>query len=322
MSASDTATRTKLRVAVFGVGAVGGVFGARLAQAGHDVWFIARGATRDALRANGLRLDSVDGDLHLEQVQVTDDPSQVGPVDVVLVGVKATQVTGVAPSMRALLGPNTVVIPLQNGVEASVRLADALGAEHVLEGLCRVIAAQAGPGHIRHPAVTPVLEFGARQGSTLPEATAAMIPVVADAMRGAGINTLVPADMTTALWEKFLFIEPIGVVGAASHQPYGTVRSVPETRALTDQAIEEVIAVGRAVGVQWPADAKEQIWKRYDSLPPNEFTSMARDLIAERPSEFDAQTSAVVRLARQRGVSTPVHDVLHALLLPNVVATN
>ena len=321
MSVSGTATRP-LRVAVFGVGAVGGVFGARLAQAGHDVWFIARGATRDALARNGLRLDSIDGDLHLTTVQVTDDPSQVGPVDVVLVGVKATQVSGIATSMRALLGDATVVIPLQNGVEASSRLAEALGPDHVLEGLCRVIAEQAGPGHIRHAAVTPILEFGARAGATPPAAVSAMIGVVADAMRAAGIQALTPADMATALWEKFLFIEPMGVVGAATRKPYGTVRSVPETRALTDQAIDEVIAVGRAVGVAWPADAKEQIWKRYDSLPPNEFTSMARDLIAERPSEFDAQTAAVVRLARQRGVATPVHDVLHAVLLPSVVATN
>lgn len=321
MSTTDTATRS-LRVAVFGVGAVGGVFGARLAAAGHDVWFLARGATRDALIRNGLRLDSIDGDLHLPNVQVADDSAQVGPVDVVFVSVKATQVAGIASSIRPLIGASTMVIPLQNGVEASIRLADALGPEHVLEGLCQVIAAQVGPGHIRHQAITPVLEFGARLDAPPPGAVAAMIPVVAEALRAAGVQAIVPANMAIALWQKFLFIEPIGVVCAAARRPYGTVRSVPETRALIDEALDEVIAVGRAAGVAWPADSKERTWKRYDSLPPNEYTSMARDLIAERPSEFDAQTAAVVRLARQRGVATPVHDVLHAILLPSVVGTN
>ena len=312
----------RLRIAVVGAGAVGGVFGARLAAAGHDVAFVARGATLDVLRATGLRLESVDGDLHLSPLSATDDPRTIGTVDVVFVGVKATQVAAIAPTLAPLLGPATAVIPLQNGVEASVLLAAALGPEHVLEGLCRVIAEQAGPGHIRHMAVTPVLEFGARAGHPPAPAVAQVIPGIAAAVNAAGLHALVPPDMAVALWQKFLFIEPIGVVCAATGESFGVVRTVPETRALIDTALDEVIAVGRAVGVEWPAESKATVWQRYDGLPPDERTSMARDLLARRPSEFEAQTAAVGRLGRQFGVPTPVHDVLAAVLQPRVITAN
>jgi 2-dehydropantoate 2-reductase len=307
-----------MRIAVVGAGAVGGVFGARLAAAGHDVTFIARGATLEALRTTGLHLESVHGNVHLSPVQATDDPATVGPVDVVLVGVKATQVATVAPTLAPLLGHATAVIPLQNGVEASVQLATSLGGAHVLEGLCRVIAEQAAPGHIRHMAVTPLLEFGARAGHPPDPAVAAALPAIAQAIDDAGMQALMPADMAVALWEKFLFIEPIGVVCAATGESFGPVRTTPETRDLVDRALDEVIAVGQAVGVTWPVEAKRTVWQRYDSLPPHERTSMARDLLARRPSEFDAQTGAVVRLAQHHGIPVPVHQLLAAVLRPRV----
>ncbi|GAB1343010.1 2-dehydropantoate 2-reductase [Gemmatimonas sp.] len=308
-----------MRIAVVGAGAVGGVFGARLAAAGHDVTFIARGATLAALRNTGLLLESVHGNVHLSLVQVTDDVSSIGPVDVVLVAVKATQVASMAPSLLPLLGPATAVIPVQNGVEASVQLAAALGPDHVLEGVCRVIAGLEAPGHIRHTAVVPLFEMGPRSGHPLAPAVAAALPGIVQAINAAGMQAIFPDNMAVALWEKFLFIEPIGVVCAATGEPFGTVRTVPETRALVDAALDEVIAVGRAVGVAWPAEAKATVWQRYDSLPPDERTSMARDLLARRPSEFEAQTAAVVRLGRQFDVPTPVHDVLEAVLRPRVI---
>lgn len=314
---TDPVPTDRLRVAVIGAGAVGGVFGARLVQAGHDVHFLARGATLAALAAHGLRLDSVDGDLRLPHVSATDDPRTIGRVELVLVAVKATQVAALAPKLRPLLAPETVVIPLQNGVEASSQLAAELGADHVYEGLCRVIVEQLAPGHLRHMAVTPVLEFGPRAGHTPPAVVQATAHRVARAIESAGMHALTPADMAEALWAKFLFIEPIGAVGAATRAPFGVVRSVPETRHLIDVALDEVMAVGEAVGVRWPGGSKARIWKRYDSLPEDGFTSMARDLIAQRPGEFDAQTAAVIRLARAHAVPTPAHDVLHAVLLPS-----
>ncbi len=318
MSNTDTAARQldRLRVAVVGAGAIGGVLGARLQQAGHDVVFIARGATLDALRSRGLILESIDGDLTLPSVQVTDDPATVGLVDVVLVCVKATQIASLAPSLRPLVGPATAVIPVQNGVEASELLAAALGAGNVLEGLGRVLVEQVAPGHIRHTAVTPIIEFGRRAGGPEQSAAYAQIPRFATALRDAGLVAELPDDMGVAQWEKFLFIEPIGAVGAAARVPFGVVRSVPQSRALIDAALHEVRNVGQAVGIAWSGDAIARVWARYDSLPADGSTSLQRDLMAGRPSEFDAQTGAVVRIGRVHGVPTPVHDVLYAVLLP------
>lgn len=316
-----------MRVAVIGAGAVGGVLGARLAAAGHDVWFVVRPATAELLARGGIRLDSCDGDLHLPEVQVTTEAASLGAVDVVLVCVKSTQVAAIAPSLRPLLAPHTLVIPTQNGVEAGVQLASVLGDAHVSDGVCRVIAGLVAPGHVHHMAVTPILEYGSRAGApTAPDGQTLSPPVQATAARfaaamaGAGMRAVIPPDMGVALWEKFLFIEPIGLVGAVTRQPYGVIRSVAETRALLDEALEEVLAVGRAVGVRWPADAKATIWARYDALLPEGYTSMARDLIAGRPSEYDGQTGAVIRLARAHGVPVPVHTHLHAVLVPSAIS--
>ncbi|MEN9593311.1 MAG: hypothetical protein RJA21_1787, partial [Gemmatimonadota bacterium] len=237
-------------------------------------------------------------------------------VDVVLVCVKATQVASLAPSLRPLVGPATVVIPVQNGVEASELLAAALGESNVLEGLGRVLVEQVAPGHIRHTAVTPIIEFGRRAGAPEQSAAYAQIPRFAAALRSAGLVAQLPDDMGVAQWEKFLFIEPIGAVGAAARVSFGVVRSVPASRALIDAALHEVRDVGRAVGVKWPADAIDRVWARYDSLPADGSTSLQRDLMAGRPSEFEAQTGAVVRIGRAHGVPTPVHDMLYAVLLP------
>ncbi|MCA0377630.1 MAG: 2-dehydropantoate 2-reductase [Gemmatimonadetes bacterium] len=303
-----------MRFAVVGVGAVGGLIGARLLQAGHTVSFLARGATAAHLRTRGLVVESVDGDVTLPAITVAEAAADIGPVDCVLVAVKATQVGALAPRLTPLVGPDTLVLPLQNGVEASTQLADHLGAEHVIEGVCRVIAALDGPGHIRHTAVRPVIEFGPRLGTPTSATLLDRLDALEAVFAGAGLVPQRPRDMGIASWEKFLFIEPIGVVCAASRQSFGVVRTVPALRQLADDAVREVISVGQAVGVAWPVDARERIWERYDSLPADSATSMARDLMAGRPSEFDAQTGAVVRLAERHGVAVPVHRVLHAIL--------
>ena len=310
-------TPDPLRIAVIGAGAVGGVYGGRLQQAGHDVTFVARGATLAALHTSGLRVDSVDGDLVLPTVRATDDLQTIGIVDVVLVCVKSTQVEALAPALRPLIGPATAVIPLQNGVEASAMLARVLGEAHVMEGLARLIAEQVAPGHIRHAAVTPVIEFGPRGAMPADAAARAQIAPFAAAITGAGMHAILPTDMESAQWEKFLFIDPFGSVGAATRAPIGVMRSIPETRALLEACVAEVRAVGAAMGVGLTDDAVALVWKRYDTLPPESTASMQRDLMAGRPSEFELQTGSVVRLGRVHGVPTPAHDVLYAVLAPS-----
>ncbi len=309
-------TTDALRIAVIGTGAVGGVFGGRLQASGHDVTFVARGATLAALRQSGLRIDSVDGNLHLSQVAATDDPGTVGVVDLVLVCVKSTQIEQIAPSLKALVGPETAVIPLQNGVEASVLLAKALGDGHVMEGLARLIAEQAGPAHILHTAVTPVVEFGARSAVPADAPARRQLARFAAAVTEAGMHAIQPADMELAIWEKFLFIDPFGTVGAATRVPIGLMRTVPETRELLDRCVAEVRAVANVLGVALGDDAVVRTWRRYDGLPGDSTASMQRDLMAGRPSEFELQTGSVVRLGRAHGVPTPAHDVLYAALKP------
>ena len=343
MTAGDTGTpATPWRVAVVGAGAVGITLGARLAVAGADVRFVVRPERVASFRATGLRLLSFEGDVWLPPelprgegaevgqvgggdgvgvrgeggmgahmgppVVVTDDPAAIGPVDVVLVCVKAGQVGAVAPTLRPLVGAHTAVVPTQNGVEASALLADALAAGAVLEGLARVIAEPVSPGVVRHTAVTPLLEFGARGG-----VDAAAYPALGQRealaawLRAAGLHAVQPPDMAVALWEKFLFIDPIGVVCAASGHPFGVVRGDAALRAQVDACLAEVVAVGGGMGVAWPDDAVARVWRRYEALPADGFTSMARDLLAGRPSELDSQVGAVVRLGRRFGVPTPVH---------------
>ena len=305
-----------LRVAVIGAGAVGAVLGGRLTTVGADVTFVARGATLAALREHGLVLESPQGDVRLPPGHAAASPAEIGPVDVVLVAVKAAQVREVAPTLGALVGAGTVVVPLQNGVEASGQLAAEVDASHVAEGLCRMLAEQTGPAHVRHVAEMPVVAFGPRAARALGEAPRTTLDRLADAFRQAGVAVETPADTTAALWEKFLFVEPLGAMGAAARATFGELLAVPETRAALEACVREVLAVGRGCGAVLADDVPDRMRARYQKLPAGGTTSMQRDLVAGRPSELEAQTGAVVRLGRARGVPTPVHDTLYAVLRP------
>lgn len=304
-----------MRIAVFGTGGVGALFGGRLAQAGEDVTFIARGENLAALRAHGLRMTSVSGDFHLPAVQATDSPAAVGVVDAVLLGVKAEQVAGVAPQLFPLLGPDTLVLPLQNGVDTADQLAAVLGWPQVLLGLCRVIVQRVGPGTFRHSGVAPAVAFGHLDGA--PSGTATALQA---AFRRAGILVEEPADMRASLWEKFLFVAPFGAGGGAARVPMGQLLAVPESRALLRACVREMVAVAQAAGVALPETAAARVWQLYEQTPGTGTASMQRDLMAGHPSELDAQTGAVIRLGRQHGVPTPAHDALYAVLLPQELA--
>ncbi len=304
-----------MRIAVFGAGGVGALFGGRLAQVGEDVTFIARGATLQALRTHGLRVISIDGDFWLPTVQATNDPAQVGPVDAIVLAVKAGQVTNIAPQLHPLLGPETLVLPLQNGVEASDQLAEVLGWKHVLGGFCRVVVQQTAPGEYRHSAIAPTVALGC-----LHEATRGPLDKLQMAFRRAGIQVEETADVRVALWEKFLFVVPFGTVGAAARMPMSQLLAVPESRVLIQDCLREIVAVAQARGVQITADALARVWQLYEQTPAGTTSSMQRDLMAGRPSELDAQAGAVVRLGRIHAVPTPAHDVLYAVLHPQELA--
>jgi 2-dehydropantoate 2-reductase len=301
-----------VRIAIFGSGGVGGYFGGRLAQAGEDVVFIARGAHLTALRERGLRVASIAGDFALYPVHATDDPASVDPVDTVLLAVKAWQIPAAARAMVPLLGPTTFVVPLENGVEAPEELSAALGARHVLGGLCRIVAYVTRPGEIRHAAIAPYIAFGELDG-TVSERVASLRRAFA---RTDGVTVEVPSDIRAAMWSKFLFITPVSGLGALTRVPVGVLRGTAETRQLLVEALHEVAALAAARGVALPADAVEQTLAFTDAMPADGTTSMQRDVMEGRPSELDAQVGAVVRLGARAGVAVPVHRFIYAALLP------
>jgi len=300
-----------MKIAFIGIGALGGYFGGRLAKVGNDVIFIARGSTLEALRKNGLRVESPLGDFALPKVQATGDPATVGHVDAVFVTTKAWQVSEAAQQIRSLVGPETVVVPFQNGVEAYDQLAAVLGPEHVLGGMCHVIAMVVAPGVIRHGGLTALITIGEWNNAQTPR-----LKRLVECLRAAGLETRVPEDIQVALWEKFEFIASFGGVGAVTRAPAGVMRSVPGTRLLLERAMREIVGLARAGGVPVPDESVANTMKFIDSLPPDGTASMQRDLIAGRPSELEAQSGAVVRLGRARNFPTPVHEFIYNAMLP------
>jgi len=300
-----------MRIAVVGVGAVGGYLGWRLARSGQDVVFIARGESLAALQKDGFRIDTLEGTTEVLPVQATDDPSSVGPVDAVLVGVKAWQVPEAAEAVRPLMGPKSFVVPLQNGVEAPSILARALGSEHVLGGLCYMVAFKVGPGHVRHAGMDPRVIFGELDNRRSERAEELLA-----AFSHAGVNAEIPRDIHEAIWNKFLFIATFSSVAAVTRAPAGVIRSIPETRAMMEAVAREVAAVAAASGVHLEETAIQSVMGIIDNLPASGTASMQRDIMEGRPSELASQPGAVVRLGAETGVATPVSSLLYGCLLP------
>jgi 2-dehydropantoate 2-reductase len=300
-----------MRIAVFGSGSVGGYFGGRLAQHGEEVVFIARGEHLRAIQANGLQVESLKGDFKIHPAEAVGSPEEAGIVDVVLLGVKAWQVSQAAEMMKPLMGPETFVVPLQNGVEAPDILAASLGKEHVLGGLCRISSFLQSPGNIRHAGIDPYIAFGEldRQASQRTEN-------LREAFEKADVWVEIPRDIRTAMWEKFIFISPFSGVGGVTRAPIGVMRSIPETRSILGTAVEETASVGRASGISLPKDIIEKTLSFYDGLPDGATSSMQRDIQALKPSELEAQIGAVVKLGRKVGEPTPVNTYLYGSLLP------
>jgi len=300
-----------MRIAIYGAGAVGGYFGGRLAQGGHEVSFIARGATLQALQTQGLQVESIAGDFVVHPVHATADPATVGVVDLVIVAVKAWQVPAVAVTLAPLLGDNTLILPLQNGVEAPAQLAAVVGREHVLGGTCVIVAEVVAPGHIRHGGAQPTVNIGELDNRRT-ERIEAVHYVFAQCQ---GVSANVVNDITVALWQKFMIIAPWSGVGAVTRMPIYDVCRQPAPHALLQGAIAEIEAVARAHGVALPATASTDTLARLEGLGPGLLASMQRDLINGRPSELEAQTGAVVRLGQEMNVATPVNRFIYASLV-------
>jgi 2-dehydropantoate 2-reductase len=300
-----------MRIAVMGAGGVGGYFGARLAQAGHDVAFVARGRHLAAMRERGLAVRSALGDVHLPRPAATDDPAPLAPVDIVLFAVKLWDTEIAAEAIRPLVAHGGVVVPFQNGVGSVERIGAIVGAERVLGGVAQIAATIAEPAVIGHTGTMARLRFGVVLPAQQPAAEALLA-----ACSGAGIDAELVADIRRALWEKFVFLAAFSGLTSVARQPIGVLRADSDLRAALEAAMREAWTVGRAQGIALADDFIAQLMKFTDGLPAEMKSSMLNDLVAGNRLEAPWLCGAVARMAAAAGVPAPVNSTLYATLRP------
>jgi len=299
-----------MRIAAMAAGAVGGYFGARLAAAGHDVFFIARGAHREAIERNGLKVESVNGDLHLRKANVTDDPAQVGPVDVVLFAVKLWDTEAAAEKSRPLLGSDTRVITLQNGVDSYERIAPIAGKERTIPGVTYVVTVIERPGVIKQTSQFQSVICGTIDGR--PDAP---LQRFVEAAKAAGIPITLSDNIERDRWHKFILLSATSATTAVTRSTMGPILADADTRALFHNLMRETLAVGKAKGVALDDGfADERMAFAEKNMPGSMKASMANDLDRGNRLELDWLAGEVCRLGRQYKVPTPVNDTVYAAL--------
>ncbi len=301
-----------MKIAVMGSGGVGGYFGAKLALAGTDVTFIARGAHGAAISEKGLKIFSGNGDMLVHPAQVTSDPAAVGPVDVVMFCVKLWDSETAAEACRPLVGPDTAVISFQNGVDAEDRIAAILGEAHAVGGAAGIAAIIEEPGVIRHTGSMAWLKYGELDGRD-----SARIDAFHEACAKAGFESSASSDITADIWRKFAFLAPMAGATAATRSPIGAILADDDTRRLLVDLIAETVAVGRARGANLEENLAGKQLAFAQGLPPEMKASMLGDLERGNRLELPWLTGAVVRLGRELGVPTPVSDTIYAVLKPH-----
>src|SRR5690349_24624406 len=302
-----------MRIAVIGAGGIGGPYGASLAKTGADVIFVARGAHLAAIREHGLRIQGDRGETHVKPAQATDDIAGIGVADVVLCCVKLWDLEGVAEQTRAIVGPQTAVIPLQNGIDAAQRLVSILGSEAVMGGMAFVTGAIVAPGVIRQTGTYQRMTFGELDGRISERGRR-----LRDLCEAAGFEGVLSADIMVPVWEKFILLVPLSGLNALTRLPRGKWRDDPDLLALYEAALRETISVGLAEGVRLPSDSLDWTLEQMRSMPPHHTTSMGNDLIRGSRLELPWFAGKVVELGRRHGIETPVNGVIWAALKPYV----
>lgn len=304
-----------MRIAIVGAGGVGGYYGSLLQRCGQDVVFIARGAHLEALRSDGLRVESVLESPDVQKVFAVGRPAEAGRVDLVLFAVKSYDTAPAAAALQPLFGAETAVLTLQNGVDNVDVLSAAVGAHRVLGGLCQIFCTLAAPGVVRHTGGPRRVVFGELDGSVTPRAE-----LIRDAFAATGIPVELSTRILVDMWEKYVFINAQGGMTALTRLPVGQVRSAPATFEMYLQVAEEVAAVGRAHGVPIPTGERERVRVFAASLDPGAYSSLHNDLVAGRRTELETLLGAVVRLGGHYGVPVPNCRAIYAALLPHDLA--
>ncbi|MBN1462109.1 MAG: 2-dehydropantoate 2-reductase [Paludibacteraceae bacterium] len=299
-----------MKIAIIGTGGVGGYFGGRLAKAGNEVVFVARGEHLCAMQKNGLTVNSIQGNFKLEKVHATDSIEAIGKVDLVLLCQKAWQVKEIAPKLNCLLQESTAVLTLQNGVTIGEELKAFIPSQNIVNGLCRIISKIEAPGVINHFGVEPTIIFG-EQDNSLSE----RIKAIQYTFEQAEIKSFISRDIQADLWKKFISICVSGLM-AVSKCTYGEVARHPQTGKLMAELFQEMYDLAIKMGVKLSPDIVDKTVDQIKSFPHNSTTSMARDIWAGKPSELEYQNGAVVRLGEQYNMPVPVNRFVYYCLLP------
>lgn len=299
-----------MKIAIIGTGGVGGYFGGKLARAGNNVIFLARGEHLSAINENGLTVKSIGGDFVIENAKATDKISSMGQTDLIILGVKAWQLKDIAGELESIIHPETTILPLQNGVLAAEELMEKLPAKNIIGGLCRIISKIEAPGIINHFGLEPSIIFG-----ELDNRRSARVENINGLFTEAGISNKIADDIQSELWKKFIGICVSGLL-AVSRATYGEVRSIPETRRLMTALLQEIYTLSQAMDIAIESDYVEKTLGFIDSFPYDSTTSLSRDVLEGKPSEIEYQNGTVVRLGEKSGVPTPVNRFIYSCILP------
>jgi len=300
-----------MKIAVMGAGGTGGYYGGLLARQGHEVSLIARGAHLEAIRKNGLQVNSIHGDFIANPAKASDDPAQIGPVDLVLFCTKTYDTEEAAKAIKPIVGESTTVLSLQNGIDAAERIGKIAGSEHMLAGATWISAAVEAPGVIKQVSQFRRVVLGELDGSLTPR-----LQAVYEAFKETGITAELSENILKILWTKFVFISAASSFGSLTRLPMGDYRAVPETRAMITGLMKEVRAVAQAQGAPLDADVVEKSLKFMDDAAPQIKASMQLDVETGRRTEIESMIGVIGRKGRQAGVQTPVADMVYAALLP------
>lgn len=298
-----------MRVAVMGAGATGGFFGSKLALFGHEVHFVGRGEHLQAVRERGLFVRSTEGEWRVE-VNTHTDPATVPPVDLIILSVKNYDLESAVQSLKPMIGPETLIIPLQNGIDAVEFLREAYP-QAAMGGSCHIEVYTSEPGLVVHSSRFAYMTYGEMSGEITSRAQ-----LIYQELADADISVKLEADIRRALWQKFIYLTALSGLTTATLLPIGVLREVPETRRLIEQVVAEVVAVGRAEGVNLPENQEALTMDRLLSIHPTMRASMSKDRERGRRLEVDAIQGAVVRRAQKHGIPVPTVQTLFGILIP------
>jgi len=300
-----------MKIAIIGTGGVGGYFGAKIAKAGYDVTFIARGEHLKTIQKNGLIVKSILGDFKIENLKVTDKITNIDNPDLIIIGVKAWQIKEIKDDIKLILKKETIVLPLQNGVLASGELSETIDKKNILGGLCRIISKIDSPGVIHHIGITPTIVFG-----ELDKSKTERIYKIHEIFKTVGIESKISEDIEADLWRKFIAICVSGLL-AVSNTTYGELREIKETRQLMIDLLNEIFLLSQKIGVNIENDFVDKTVSFIDTFPYDSTSSLTRDVWDKKPSEIEYQNGTVVRFGEKYGIETPVNKFVYNCILPS-----